>query len=180
MIMSKMNTSDGILPIEYSEADHIIDINNPNEVVGFSDYVFVAQIDGEIGTIYKGISTTSSGREVGRPHTQYKITVIDNLKGNLKKNESIILEQSGGVAMNGKYIELMEGDKLLEEGGYYIILAAGGDDGRLQMTGPTSSIKLDYTMKNELKSSKEYKNYKKFVKNEIKFERDRSKSKYEE
>lgn len=168
------------LGILYTDADHVIDIHNPREVIGFADNVFVALIEEEVNTVYRNSIETSNGKKIGDPYTQYRITVISNLKGKLKKNTSIILEQSGGVSMNGEFIELLEGAELLKVGEYYIIAAGGEPDGRIVITGPTSSIKLDYSSKSEIISSNEYKDYKKYVLEEVKFERSRFKSKYEE
>jgi len=180
IVAGKALTSEKVLEIDYIEADHVIDIENMSEVIGFSDYVFVAKVEEEAGTIYRHIRETNSGRKIGEPYTQFKITIISNLKGQLKKNVPITIEQIGGELMDGKYLVLQEGDELLQVGNYYIISVSAGADDRLVMSSPTSNFKLDYQHKSDILSSKEYKDFQTYVKNEVKFDRERMKSKYEE
>lgn len=167
------------LPINYIHGSTVIDMNNPKEVVGFGDYVFVAKINEEIETVQRNVKVHNFKR-TGMPYTIYSITVIDNLKGKIKKNTPILFEKFGGINIDNKSISLHEGDELLEEGKYYIIIAGGQPDGKLSQVGSTGSIKLDIESKNEIISSQKYKDYKKYCEEEIDFERQRSKSKYEE
>lgn len=167
------------LPINYISGDYVIDMKNPKEVVGLGDYVFVAQVNEEIKTVHRNIKEIGT-KKIGMPYTIYTITVIDNLKGKIKKNTPIEFEKFGGVNIDNKSISLSEGDVMLEEGEYYIIVASSEPDGRLAQGGPTAVIKLDVNSKDDIKSSQEYKDYVKYCKEEKKFERTRFKSKYEE
>lgn len=168
------------VPIDYINGDYVIDTENPREVIGLGDYVFVAQINKEIGTDYRNVKELDNGKKIGIPYTIYSITVIDNLKGKIKKNKPIEFEKLGGIDIDKNSISLPEGDIMLEEGEYYIIIASSEPDGRLAQGGPTAAIKLKDKSKSEIMSSQEYKYYQKYYKEEIKFERQRFKSKYEE
>ena len=167
------------LPIRYMNASYAIDIENPKEVVGFGDYVFVAKINEEIETEYRDV-VEFKGKTIATPYTVYSVTVIDNLKGKIKRNTPIEFEKFGGINMDNKSISLLDGDELLEEGKYYILVASAESNGKLTQISPTSAIKLDGESKDEIIFSEEYKAFKEFCKEEIKFERQRFISKYEE
>lgn len=175
-----VNKSSKDLPIDYISGDYVIDMENPREVIGLGDYVFVAQVNKEIKTDYRNVKELGNGKKVGMPYTVYSITVIDNIKGEIKLNEPIEFEKQGGINIDKNSISIPEGDSMLEEGEYYILIASAEPDGRLAQGGPTAAIQLEGKSKNEIISSQEYKNYQKYYKEEIKFERQRFKSKYEE
>ena len=168
------------IPIVYDDGSFLVNVDNPEEIVGWGDYVFVAKVEAELRTEYTNLRENEDGSIVAKPYTVYSITVIDNLKGNLKKNEPIEFFKHGGVNYDGESISLLEGDQLLEAGKYYILIAAAETDGRLGQGMPHSAIELNVSSKQEIVSDKEYKNFKKFVKNEVKFERERFTSVYEE
>lgn len=174
------NKSSKYLPIDYISGDYVVDMENPREVIGLGDYVFVAQVNKEIETEYRNVKELGNGKKVGMPYTVYSITVIDNIKGKIKLNEPIKFEKQGGIKIDKKSISLPEGDSMLEEGVYYILIASAEPDGRLAQGGPTAAIKLEGNSKNEIISSKQYKDYQEYYQEEIKYERERFKSKYEE
>lgn len=88
------------------ETNTVIDINNPREVVGFSDNVFLGKVIKQVGT--KSLNAY--------PETQFEVEVLDNIKGELK--DTIKVNQQGGY--DGEYLFLMENDKLLVEGQTYL------------------------------------------------------------
>lgn len=161
------------VPVVYDNASCMVNIQEPKEVVGWGDYVFVAKVENELRTEYTNIRENEDGDITGKPYTVYSITVIDNLKGELKKNEPIEFFKHGGVNYDGKSISLLEGDQLLESGKYYILIAASETDGRLGQGMPNSAIELNVDTKQEIVSNQEYKNFKKYVKNEVTFDRER-------
>lgn len=167
------------LPIIHNEAQFVVNVNDPKEVVGWGDYVFVAKVEDELRTEYSNVRTNEKGKSSARPYTFYKIKVIENLKGNLKLNESIEIFKHGGVSYDGKSISLFEGDNLLEVGKYYILIAASDEDGRLGQGLPNSSIELNINNDDELSNSDVYKAYKDYVQNEITFDRKRFRSIYD-
>lgn len=164
------------LPIQYVSGMNVINIENPKEVVGYGDYVFVARIDEEIQNVH----SSAEDLDPGIPMTTYSITVIDNLKGKIKKNTAIKFSKSGGISASSNMLTLLEGDTMLEEGEYYILVATGSHDGSIIQAAATAANKLDVTSKEEIVSSQAYKDYKKYIKEEVKYKRPRYKSIYEE
>ncbi|MGE7903314.1 hypothetical protein ACQKNS_02755 [Peribacillus sp. NPDC094092] len=114
------------------------------------------------------------------PYTNNLITVIENIKGKLKKNTAIPMQKSGGITEEKDMYILYEDDFLPEEGKFYIFNTYNQPDGSILINGPNSNLEIDVNKKSEIVSSKEYKKYKDAVKNEVKTNRERSKSKYEE
>lgn len=170
------------LPITNLAGSYSIDVENINEIAGDADYLFVAKINSEVGTIYKNtvsIETAFGYKEVSDPYTKYSIEVIDNLKGNLKKNTAFEILKKGGITEDQKSIVLYEHDQLLEVGKYHIIAGYAQPDGSILVSGPNSSIILPAFSKAEIVSSSEYKKYKKAVENEVKTKRKRFKSSHE-
>lgn len=167
------------LPIHYIEVSYVIDIENHREVVGFGDYVFVAKVIEETETIHRNVEWIHF-KKTSMPYTVYSITVIENLKGNIKKNIPIEIERFGGVNIDNDSVSLPRGDVLLEAGAYYIFIASSDHDGSLGQAAPTAAIKLDVESENEIISSEEYKDYIKHCEEEIVFGRQRFKSRYEE
>lgn len=161
-----------------------INIGNVNEVVGDADNVFVGYVEKLEGTEYKypvTIETEGGTKEVSSPYTNYSITVVDNIKGKLKKNNAIPMQKSGGQSEEDKNLYLLyEDDFLPEEGKYYIFNAYTQPDGSSLISGPNSNIELDANSKSEIVSSETYKEYKKAVQNEVKSDRQRFDSKYSE
>lgn len=171
------------LPVESSAASYVVDIDNKNETVGLVDYLFVAKVLSNDKTIYKDVitmETENGSKEVGSPYTQYTIEVMDNIKGKLKKNKPFQILKDGGVDHNLEKVILDEGDMLPQENKYYIFLGFAQKDGSLLISGPNSNIPLDADNKQQIVSSKEYKEYKKAEKEQEPFKRDRSKCKFEE
>lgn len=169
------------LPVNYGEACFVINVNEPREQAGWSDYVFAARVDEELRTEYENVRRNEKGVVIGSPYTYYSVTVIDNLKGELKKNEPIELCKKGGVSYDGKSISLIEGDSFLEAGKYYIIFASAEKDGRLGQGGmPNTAVELDISDADELESCDKFIEYKSIVQNEIPYDRERFHSVYEE
>lgn len=177
------NISASNLPVNSLDGDFLINPNEPTEVVGVSDYVFTAKIENIVTTEYRhevDIETEDGYKKISVPYTNYKITVIDNIKGKLKKNEIINITKAGGISKAQESIIMYENDTLPEAGKYYIITAFAQEDGTLLISGPKSNILLDNQNKSEITSSKEYKNYKEYYDNEKKISRERFQSKYSE
>ncbi|WP_081327507.1 MULTISPECIES: hypothetical protein [Paenibacillus] len=189
-------TKAGEVPTSYLHASFDINVDNPKEVVGFADYVFVGFVEEMTGTDYKFPVTkeTEDGpKELKSPYTNYSIKVLDNIKGNLKKDVSIPLQKSGGLSEDKSTYLLYEDDFLPQKGKAYVFTAATQPDGSLLVSGPNSNIevKTDFFSKNsiqklseesianELTKTDEYKKYQDAYKNEIDKDRKRFTSKYE-
>lgn len=164
------------VPIQYVSGMNVINIENPKEVVGFGDYVFIARIDEEI----KNVHNSNEDLDPGIPMTTYSITVLDNLKGRLKKNYPIKFSKIGGISSSSNMVTLLEGDVMLEEDQYYILVAAGNDDGSMVQAAATGAVKLDVTSEEEIVSSQAYKDYEKYIDEEVEYQRPRYKSMHEE
>ncbi|MDQ0048594.1 hypothetical protein J2T18_002894 [Paenibacillus polymyxa] len=194
--VDKNITKAGEVPTSYLHASFDINVDNPKEVVGFADYVFVGFVEGMTGTDYKFPVTkeTEDGpKELKSPYTNYSIKVLDNIKGNLKKDVSIPLQKSGGLSEDKSTYFLFEDDSLPQKGKVYVFTATAEQDGSLLVSGPNSNIevKTDFFSKNsiqklseesianELAKTEEYKTYQDAYKNEIVKDRKRFTSKYE-
>jgi hypothetical protein len=177
------NFSKSDLPVTNLSGSFSIDVHDLSQVVGDADYVFVAKVNDEIETIYKDtvtIETKDGDKEVSDPYTKYSITVIDNIKGKLKKNKEFDILKAGGISEDKKSIILYEDDELFKEDNYYIMSVYAQPDGSLLVSGPNSSLALANTSKAEIVSSEEYKKYKKAFENEKVSDRLRFKSSHEE
>ena len=119
------------------------------------------------------------GTITGKPYTVYSITVLENIKGELRKNEPIEFFKHGGVNYDGLSISLLEGDQLLESGKTYILIAASEADGRLGQGMPNSSIELDLSQRQSYSTKSEYSSYCEYVRDEVECERTRYHSMYE-
>ena len=167
------------LPVAYNEACFVIDVNNPETLIGFADYVFVARVDEELRTEYDKVRRNEKGNVTGIPYTFYNITVVNNIKGNLKKNEQIELKKHGGVNYDKTSISLFEGDKMLESGKYYIIIANAQEDGSLMQMEVNSGVELDISGEAELSQCTLYNMYREYYINEKTYDRQRFQSIYE-
>lgn len=180
---NKNDVSKNNLPITYLSGSFSIDVNDLSQIVGDADYVFVAEVKDKVETIYKNkvtIETENGIKEVSDPYTKYSITVIDNIKGKLKKNNEFSILKAGGISKDNKSIILYKDDELLQVGKYYIISAYAQPDGSLLISGSNSSLVLSETSKDKIRSSEEYKEYKKAFEKEVVTDRKRFKSLYEE
>ena len=157
----------------------MVDVTNPAEIVGWGDYVFVARVESELRTEYTNLRQNEDGTITGKPYTVYSITVLENIKGELRKNEPIEFFKHGGVNYDGLSISLLEGDQLLESGKTYILIAASEADGRLGQGMPNSSIELDLSQRQSYSTKSEYSSYCEYVRDEVECERTRYHSMYE-
>ncbi|MBL3641714.1 cell surface protein [Bacillus sp. RHFB] len=130
-----------------------VDVDDPNETVGDADYVFIGRVDEDVDTLYKDpvtIETSDGAKEVSTPYTNYQVTVLQNIKGDLVTDTSIPIQKAGGINEDGSSVVLYEDDTLPEEGKSYVFLAYAQDDGSLLVSGPNSNeyvegIKQDVT-----------------------------------
>lgn len=169
------------LPVNTLLGVSSIDDHDLKQIVGDADYVFVAKVNDEIETLYKNKVTIEDGtKEIGDPYTKYSVTVIDNIKGKLKKNNKFDLLQVGGISEDKKSIVVFEDDKLFQVGKYNIMAAYAQPDGSLLVGGPNSSKELTETSIDKIASSETYLAYKKAQEEQIVTDRERFKSLQEE
>lgn len=137
---TKINSIDG---------NYVIDIYNPREVVGYADDVFFGQVIEEVGT-----------KNLYYPTTQFKVKVIDAIKGNAKGQ--IIISQTGGVQARELY--LYNEDPLVKDGETYLFSTRYRDDLGWNDVIPIGG-KIKYSSEEE--KSQLLNDYKLFYKTEI-------------
>jgi hypothetical protein len=151
---TRSNTVPFDLPITYYDATYAFDTNNPEQAIAFCDYVFVAKVESYDGVSYKNIDTIESGagkETVGDPYSDYTITVLDNLKGELALDEKIPIQKDGGIRMDGKTVALPEDDSLLVVGKVYLVTATvDPESSSLIVSGAGSSILLESSVNRDI------------------------------
>lgn len=148
-MVSIKNDDNKELPIYRTSATYLHDTSTPENAIGDAVYAFIAKIDGINRTEYRNpvqIEVDVAGlksKTVYEPYTIYEITVIENLKANLVLNQSIELEQMGGIGENKEAYYFPEGTNLLNIGEYYIIIAyAPFENGNIQINRASSYVLL--------------------------------------
>ncbi|OGO88071.1 MAG: hypothetical protein A2Y15_04030 [Clostridiales bacterium GWF2_36_10] len=181
VISSETNSVDlKSIPIQRARGDFIIDVYNPNEFVGFADYVFIGYVNELVSTEYYN-PYERKGKKYSTPITNYSITVVKNIKGNLKSNEPIIVQKHGGVYEDKSAIELWEDDELPEKGKMYVFIGITQGNSCLLISGPNSNIPLESNInRSNINDSKIVKQYDEAFINQIVYERTRLKSIYDE
>ena len=175
-----------------SQYNHAIDIENKSELSGFVDYIFIGKIEEKTGSITESefrMETITGYEYVEIPATKYSVSVLENIKGELRTDGAIEILKSGGLTDDGKYLFLEDGDFILKTGDICIFFATVREDGTLYIQGKEFNLKLDevaynqtYTKNNiskmedlleEIKKSEIYQEIRKSYENEIVFERER-------
>ncbi|AHI56159.1 cell surface protein [Listeria ivanovii] len=157
-------------------SDYTLDIDNPNEVVGDADYVFVGKVASETGTTYKNKTPMEQENGeviyIGEAYTHYQIEVITNLKNELNLADSIPIEKQGGIREDGSAYDVFEEDQLPKVGNIYIFTAYRQDNGSLLVAGANSTISFDEKTKDidsskEVRKTEEVELYEKAVENQV-------------
>ncbi|EAH1634498.1 cell surface protein [Listeria monocytogenes] len=164
------------VPTYAIHSDYTLDIDNPNEVVGDADYVFVGKVTQETGTDYKNETPIEqeddSIKYIGEAYTNYKVEVISNLKNELAMDKEIVLQKQGGIREDGSAYDVFEDDQLPEVGNIYIFTAYTQDDGSLLVAGGNSTISFDEKTKKidtekEVSKTEEFELYEEAVENQV-------------
>lgn len=162
---------------------YVIDINNPAEVSGASEYVFVGEVKRKGDTTYENelqgepIEKGENGKLMaGMPYTYYDVSVIDNMKNELPQDQPITILNTGGARIDGSGYEVIAGDKMLEVGKTYIFLGNKREDGTILIDGTNFNVPMgesakELRKKKNLEQNDVYKRYQKAIKNQIKRER---------
>lgn len=88
----------------------VIDINNPREVVGYANNVFIGKVVRETGVYFMGGSSI--------PHTSFSVTVLKNIKGELPS--TVEVRQGGGVNKQTNELILVDKESILKIDGVYL------------------------------------------------------------
>ena len=117
--------------------------------VGFMDYVFVGRVEKLVGTSYTDVSITD--RKVSAtPWTNYEITVLGNIKGELKTNITIPVKKLAGMDINYDYLTINEGDTMPKEGACYIFCTFVDEAGELYISCNDANIYLGNDCEDEI------------------------------
>ena len=138
------------LPENYEElpiADIIVDYAfNPNDLniyAGFVDYIFVGRVEEVTGVTYNDAELLYMDFPIARitafPITGYKVTVLENIKGELKRD--ITINQGSGPSANGKQMEITAGE-IMKENDVRIFLMNTDTDGELYVSTKSGAVKL--------------------------------------
>lgn len=164
IIKLKVHSDSNNIPTFYSHATYAYDLSSPEKAVGAVDYVFVGKVNSIKRTEYRDpveIETVADGSKVkvvSEPYTVYNMSVIKNIKGNLKEDVEIV--QKGGIAKDEDSYILFEETSLLEKGKYYIILAyAVSENGELQINSKYTYVKIDIDSEEEINDEEIVKKY---------------------
>lgn len=156
--------------ISYVYSDSSIDLNNPYEVVGAKEYVFVGYVK-EIHDYF----TEKDSREFpetiyyyNSPFTECVVTVVKSIKGNLNEGEDFSFYKTGGITEDRQYIQLYEQDIMPEANKYYIFSGLAHQDGTMTGGGTNGTIELEEGIeKSNLAESKVYQKYVDAYKNQV-------------
>jgi len=165
------------------ESSFAIDHDNLQELVGYADNVFVGYVENLENTVYKfpvSIETKNGVREVTQPYTTFSVTVTENIKGSLLKTHPISLQKAGGIDEENNLLLLYEDDFLPEEGQYYLFSTFTQPDGSLLISGPNTNRVLDIEEEDQIYGSALFRDSTEAVSNEVRFNRERFISDYEE
>lgn len=165
-----LNNND--IKTEYLRASYAIDVNDMDEMAGFSDYVFVGYVSSQARTEYLSI-----------PYTVYNIKILDNLKGTLSTDNEIEIFKSGGISEDGKSVIIYENDIMPEVGKMYVFFACGQPDGSLLISGENSNLYIDYSGDtiniSDVYNTEIYRKAQDSVEKQKEYDRERFKSLYE-
>lgn len=128
--------------VKESEACWLFNPADKAKLVYFFDYVFIARIDELVGTTYEDVVELEGGRIVATPYTNYKITVLQNIKGNIEAGVSIPFAKYGGIDAENQYLSAFEKELFPKAGETYIIIAYADENGELRSFGPNTNILL--------------------------------------
>lgn len=104
------------LPIHHIMGSFSINVDDFRELARDADNIFIARIDELIDTEYRDMFKKESeqgDKDWWSPYTNYKVTVLDNIKGDLVRNISIPIRKAGGVIYDKSAVEIYEDDELL-------------------------------------------------------------------
>lgn len=136
------------------------------------------------GTEYKDpvtVETADGSKEVSDPYTNYRVSVVENIKGELKTDSAIPLQKQGGVSQDNKSVVLFEEDVLPAQGETFVFLAYVQPNGDLLVSGPNSSVPVQGAtslmsaneVKQKVSKSDVVNEYEKAAKNQKKTKRER-------
>lgn len=122
------------LPFSQVSRSYVINRDDPREMAGFADYVFVGRVEKQNEVVYEDVferETENGSQTIGAPYTGFNVIVLENAKGNLKVDETVVIWKSGGRSMDGKHFLVAEDDPMPEIGDVCIFYASADENGGL-------------------------------------------------
>lgn len=143
-------------------ADTTVNLGDPREVVGVSEYVFVGYVQ-ETYDYY----TEKASREFpgvvdyyDMPFTECQVKIVASIKGNLEESKEFSFYKVGGIIQSRGYILLDENDIMPEKGKYYIFTGIAHADGTMTGGGTNGTIELEADInESNLNESEIYQTY---------------------
>lgn len=154
--------------VEYVHGEFVVDPENTEELIGFSDHVFVGKVVKWLG------NRQPEEDDFSIPYNDYEVEVLENLKGELK--DKAIVHKMGGY--NEKNVLILTGetekkDELPEVGKTYIFIARADEEGKMLVDNAYSQTEVKEKM-TDSGTKKEIQKYKKAVRNQIPYKQKES------
>lgn len=121
--------------------------------VGFMSYVFVGKVEKLVGTTYTDVSIDIFGKVSATAWTNYEITVLGNIKGNLKTGITLNIREGAGFDFNSEILQMNTVDTLPNEGLIYIFCAFADEDGELYISCHESNIILGESCEEDIQKA---------------------------
>lgn len=145
-----------------SSADTDVNLDDPREVIGVKEYVFVGKVE-EVHDYYtEKLKRTFPDiiHYYDREFTECVITIVANIKGELETGKTLSFYKTGGISPDRSCIVLSKNDIMPETGKYYIFTGGAHADGTMTGGGTNGTLELEAGInENNLVESKIYQQY---------------------
>ncbi len=154
--------------VSYIVGNYAIDINDPAQVVGSKDYVFVCEVleVKDCNTQLSEDELPDLITEADTPMTRCVVKVLKNIKGNLKAGETVTFYKDCGLSRNGRVFHIYENDLMPQKDNIYIFTGYGQYDGTLTGGGENGTIWVCNSGE-KYEETEVYKEYVEYVKNQV-------------
>ncbi len=150
--------------------DTTVNLGDPREVVGVSDYVFVGYVQ-EIHDYHTEKSSRDFPEIVSYyqlPFTECQVKIVASIKGELEEGNEFSFYKVGGIVESRSCILLLEKDIMPEQGKYYIFTGLAHADGTMTGGGTNGTIELEAGIdESNIEESKIYQTYLDAYENQI-------------
>jgi len=120
------------------------DLGNPDLYAAAMDYVLVGRIEKTRGTRHP---------YPRHPRTDYDVTVLKVLKGNLEAGQKIVVSKNGGISESGMSVILFDEDDFMPKAGgvYVFLIQVYSDKEMLSVLGSYATVPLEDGVAAELR-----------------------------
>lgn len=143
-------------------ADTDVNLDDPREVVGVKEYVFVGKVEDVHDYYTEKLKRTFPDiiHYYDREFTECIVTVVSNIKGELETGKTFSFYKTGGISPDRSCIVLSKNDIMPETGKYYIFTGGAHADGTMTGGGTNGTLELEAGInENNLDESKIYQEY---------------------